>query len=530
LVSLYHTLCDGIRPLASRHHPRIQRVVLVTNIVVPSPRSNNPQSPSHTTGDTPTTSQPNYNVRASSNGALRLHADDQPQEQEELVNDDDDDDEVKSWRCDVCFKVFDSYKMACIHEDKCVEASNDADTGEVRKKTGTGWNWIQQDYNDLERLVAATERPIDFDAIGRQMNPIRGARACLNMANKRGISMTDDDGCERVGNVWSWIQQDYDALERLVAAAKHPIAWSLIGRQMNPIRTANACHVMVSKRGISVAQQKHHDDDGRKRNGVSWTWVQQDYDALERLVAATDDPIDWDEIGRQMNPVRSAKACQGMANTKGIYVAQQDDASRKWKGGTVWTWIQQDYDILEQIVAAAEDPIDWGAIGSQMSPLRSASACKNMAYQRGIIATQQQDDDAGRKQNGTGWNWIQQDYNDLERLVAATERPIDFDAIGRQMNPTRGARACLNMASKRRMSMMDDDGRERDGTVWSWIKKDYDALEQLVAAAGVLQDWDAIGRQMKPIRTANACHVTASKRGISMTDADGRKWSGNGWT
>jgi hypothetical protein len=241
--------------------------------------------------------------------------DDQPQEQDLEGNGDDD--IVRSYRCDVCFKIFDSYKMACMHEEKCVgegEAPNNADSDDVRKRNGKSWTWIQQDYVDLERLIEeATGRPIDWGRIASQMNPIRTAAACKITANKMGISVPkkDADGRKRNGS-GIWIQQDHDDLKRLVGEATDPIDWDAIGRQMNPIRTSSACRSSASKRGIYVVQQQD-DDDGRKLNGGGWTWIQQDYNALKQLVAATEDPVDWDAIGRQMSPVRSASACKSAA-------------------------------------------------------------------------------------------------------------------------------------------------------------------------------------------------------------------------
>jgi hypothetical protein len=123
--------------------------------------------------------------------------DDQPQEQVVgLPNDDDDDDDnveymVKSWRCDVCSKVFDSYKMMCIHEAKCVgngsgcdgekddivcvEVRGYADEGEARgdavkgqredgdgcKHNRNGWTWVQQ-VSTTSLIGEVTERPIDW--------------------------------------------------------------------------------------------------------------------------------------------------------------------------------------------------------------------------------------------------------------------------------------------------------------------------------------------------------------------------------
>jgi hypothetical protein len=213
---------------------------------------------------------------------------------------------------------------------------------------------------------------------------------------------------------------------------------------MNPVRSASACQNVAYQRQISGVQQ--YDADGRKWNG-SWSWIQQDYNDLERLVDATD-PIDWDAIGRQMNPIRTAGTCQTVARKRGMSVTKKDADGRKWTGNG-WTWNQRDCNGLKQLVAAAtEDPVDWDEIGRQMNPIRGASACQRMANQRQISGLHQYDE-AGRKWNPQGWSWIQQDYDALERLVAAaTERPIDWDAIGRQMNPIRSASPCRSAVKK----------------------------------------------------------------------------------
>jgi hypothetical protein len=150
--------------------------------------------------------------------------DDQPQEQVVSlpnVDDNDDDDNmeymVKAWRCDVCSEVFDSYKMACIHEAKCVlgggndgekddivcaevrgyadegEARGDAvkrqrEDGDGRKHNGNGWSWVKPDHDDLEWLIAAAGGSrVDWSDIGRQMSPARTAAACkgMNSGSKR---------------------------------------------------------------------------------------------------------------------------------------------------------------------------------------------------------------------------------------------------------------------------------------------------------------------------------------------------------
>jgi hypothetical protein len=98
------------------------------------------------------------------------------------------------WKCDYCTEVFESCSAVCDHEESCLLAADggdvdnqeeddghsDADTSDGRKPNGNSWTWIQQDYNVLERIVAAAEYPIDWGAIGSQMNPIRSAVACQN--------------------------------------------------------------------------------------------------------------------------------------------------------------------------------------------------------------------------------------------------------------------------------------------------------------------------------------------------------------
>jgi hypothetical protein len=250
------------------------------------------------------------------------------------------------------------------------------------------------------------------------------------------------------------------------------------------------------------------DGDGRHRNRSGWTWIQQDYDDLERFVAAAEYPIEWGAIGGQMTPVRSALACKHEATKKGMFVSQKDSDGIKPK--TVLNWLQKDYLDLERLVDAADYTIDWPAIGLQMNPVRGGGACQTMASKRGIFVSQQDGGGDSHKRPRSGSAWLHQDYVDLERLVSSSESPINWSAIGGQMNPIRKADACQQMANKSGIFIIqqDVDGRKWLESGWTWIEQDYDTIYNLVDAADEPIDWGGIdwvdiGMKMTPFRGAD---------------------------
>jgi hypothetical protein len=255
------------------------------------------------------------------------------------------------------------------------------------------------------------------------------------------------------------------------------------------------------------------DADGRKWNGKGWSWVQKDVDALARLVEESGSPFDWKAIGRQLDPIRSADACLSMARKEGM-TGRKVDADGRKRNGRGWSWIKKDIDALARLVSESGSPFDWEAIGGQMDPVRSAEACKSMASTEGMTGLKVDAD--GRKRVGVGWSWIKKDVDALARLVSESGSPFDWEVIGGQMNPIRGAEACRDKASKEGMTReVDADGRKWNLKGWSWIKKDVDALARLVSESGTPFDWKAIGGQMDPIRSAGSCQDMASKEGMT---------------
>jgi hypothetical protein len=127
-----------------------------------------------------------------------------------------------------------------------------------RKRVGVGWSWLKKDLDALARLVSESGSPFDWEAIGGQMNPVRRARSCRDMAGKEGMTgrKVDADGRKKIGNGWSWVQKDLDALARFVSESGSPFDWAAIGGQMDPVRGADVCYKMARWEGMTGRKRK----------------------------------------------------------------------------------------------------------------------------------------------------------------------------------------------------------------------------------------------------------------------------------
>jgi hypothetical protein len=202
-----------------------------------------------------------------------------------------------------------------------------------RKKTA-GWSWVQKDVDALARLVEESGSPFDWEAIGGQMDPVRPAKVCRDKASKEGMTRkVDADGRKWIGSCWTWVQKDIDDLTRLVEESGSPFDWEAIGGQMDPVRGADVCYKIARSEGMTGRKM---DADGRKWNGSGWSWIKKDIDELTRLVEESGSPFDWEAIGGQMDPVRSASSCMNIAHKEGMTGKLDADGRKRGGGGWSW--------------------------------------------------------------------------------------------------------------------------------------------------------------------------------------------------
>jgi hypothetical protein len=298
-----------------------------------------------------------------------------------------------SYRCNQCFKQFKSHKESDIHERSCVGGGADAaDQGES--------NSISSGNNSKSTSNS-------------------------NSSSSSSSSASSDDG------------------------AGIPVAdgLDLLGLIAGDGRKLNINGYYFAKNTI--------DSEGRRMGGTGWSWLDQDVVVLERLLSeVTEPPVNWDSVGKMMNPVRGAVACQSMAQKKSMAIpAREDSDGRKWEGAG-WGWIKKDYDGLRTLLSKfTAPPVDWEAVGRNMNPQRSVASCLSMANKRGMPypKTVRKVDADGRRLLGAGWSWVAKDFDELNRLISEVgDSPIDFWAIGQQMDPVRSASSCQTIFGKKK--------------------------------------------------------------------------------
>ena len=133
------------------------------------------------------------------------------------------------------------------------------------KKTADPKRKLEHEEALCDILAKLTTWPVDWQAVGEQLSPVRTPSATYSRAiGKNMIYPLKPEACILVGDVerisvagrFPWMPDDDEILFKALKVSTHPVDWTSIGLSMAPVRSGSAVSGRARQNGYKIPKPR----------------------------------------------------------------------------------------------------------------------------------------------------------------------------------------------------------------------------------------------------------------------------------